>query len=302
MNLFGAVQRIKRYLVEDRRYRRAFYFVYFIVLVVFWIVDGGQYSNDMIWLWLLAILIFLPMKGFMKDWWPLLLTPFAYRAMHGFTDLLNENVNITNIISWERGLFGNIPTIILQDWLHLSSELHWYDFMLSLFYSSFYLLPIAAALILWFKKREVFHIFADGFILMTLAGYATYVLFPAMPPWLASQGGYLPEIPRLYAQASQAIFNIDLAATYASMKANLVAAMPSLHAAWPFFIFLCLALAFRWKSLWFAIFPLAIWFGIVYLGEHYVVDAIAGIIYASLAFIISKYLFQKKTNEDEFAS
>jgi membrane-associated phospholipid phosphatase len=36
------------------------------------------------------------------------------------------------------------------------------------------------------------------------------------------------------------------------------------------------------------VYPVGVWFSAVYLGEHYVVDVIGGIAYATIAFILAE--------------
>jgi len=42
----------------------------------------------------------------------------------------------------------------------------------------------------------------------------------------------------------------------------------------------------------FSLYPLLIWLGIIYLGEHYVIDAVLGIIYAIIAFWVTLKFFK----------
>jgi membrane-associated phospholipid phosphatase len=45
------------------------------------------------------------------------------------------------------------------------------------------------------------------------------------------------------------------------------------------------------KAWWIWIYPISIWIGVVYLGEHYVIDVIIGVIYAVLAYLLAYYFF-----------
>jgi membrane-associated phospholipid phosphatase len=65
------------------------------------------------------------------------------------------------------------------------------------------------------------------------------------------------------------------------LASNPVAAMPSLHTAFATIIALFLARRFhrRWRWL-FGLYPAAMGLALVYLGEHYVVDVVAGVVYA----------------------
>jgi len=70
-----------------------------------------------------------------------------------------------------------------------------------------------------------------------------------------------------------------------------VAAMPSLHAAYAllFALFVTRLFKTRWRYVaW--IYPLLIWVGTVYQGEHYVIDVLAGILFAILAYLAAPYI------------
>ena len=63
------------------------------------------------------------------------------------------------------------------------------------------------------------------------------------------------------------------------------AAFPSMHSALPFLISLFAIKIWKKKALPVLIFPVGVWFSAVYLGEHYVVDVLGGIVYAVAAFV-----------------
>jgi membrane-associated phospholipid phosphatase len=65
---------------------------------------------------------------------------------------------------------------------------------------------------------------------------------------------------------------------------NPVAAMPSLHTAFATLVALTIAARFRsrWRYL-LVLYPVAMGFTLVYCGEHYVLDLVAGVVYALAA-------------------
>ena len=68
--------------------------------------------------------------------------------------------------------------------------------------------------------------------------------------------------------------------------ANPVAAMPSLHAAYPMLLLLFFwRRAGRWRWL-LALYPLAMGFTLVYAAEHYVVDILFGWLYAVAVYLV----------------
>ncbi len=80
---------------------------------------------------------------------------------------------------------------------------------------------------------------------LTFNGYITYVLYPAMPPWMVSQFGHIPRTTRIIDQVWKHLhIGLGQALLAGGDKFdNNVAAMPSLHGAYPMLI--CL---FFWKG------------------------------------------------------
>jgi membrane-associated phospholipid phosphatase len=78
----------------------------------------------------------------------------------------------------------------------------------------------------------------------------------------------------------------NLSYYYSHLNPNPVAAMPSLHAAYPTLVLLALR-RYRKTYFWFFLpYPLLVWLSTVYLGEHYVIDVIAGAAYAFAAYFV----------------
>jgi membrane-associated phospholipid phosphatase len=79
--------------------------------------------------------------------------------------------------------------------------------------------------------------------------------------------------------------NYFVSPLYTHLNPNQFAAFPSLHAAFP-----ALALVYAWNryrvlAIALAVWTLAVLASIVYLGEHYIVDALDGFLYAAIATI-----------------
>jgi membrane-associated phospholipid phosphatase len=77
--------------------------------------------------------------------------------------------------------------------------------------------------------------------------------------------------------------NYFISPLYMHLNPNQFAAFPSLHAAFP-----ALAAVYAWKryralAVGLVFWTIAVLFSIVYLGEHYVVDAIDGFIYVAVS-------------------
>ena len=59
-----------------------------------------------------------------------------------------------------------------------------------------------------------------------------------------------------------------------------------MHSAIPWLVFLFAFRIWKWKSLPVLVIPVGTWFSAVYLGEHYFTDVVAGIIYATAAYLV----------------
>jgi PAP2 superfamily len=154
---------------------------------------------------------------------------------------------------------------------------------MSHFFASF----VVAAL-LWRFAYPQFRRFVGLFVTLTLFGFATYALFPAAPPWLASQQGALPPTAKII---DEMWAHIGLGAganmfSGTSHLANPVAAVPSIHAAYPFLLMLFFwRFAGRWRWL-LPLYPLAMGFTLIYGAEHYMFDVLLGWLYATGVYVI----------------
>src|SRR5437764_13982667 len=104
------------------------------------------------------------------------------------------------------------------------------------------------------------------------------------PPWWASSLGRIPTVQRVLGSVQwHGVTNpVVLLSRY--FHTDPVAAMPSMHAAFPVLVWLVLWRLFpRWG--WAAVvYPLAMGLAVIYAGEHYLIDVLAGFAYAAAAY------------------
>jgi membrane-associated phospholipid phosphatase len=120
-----------------------------------------------------------------------------------------------------------------------------------------------------------------------------FVLAPTAPPWLAADRGLLPH---LHDVVKTGLLDMHLN-TLADHKGDphlylTRAAFPSVHAAWPT-VSLLVVLRHRlprWVVACVLVQLASVWFAIVYGGEHYVSDVLAGALVAVAALaLVSRY-------------
>lgn len=260
---------------------------YCVLLFVTLIWSGNWPTADQVAIGLFgfAILTARPLS-FLRDWFPFIFLVLSYEALRGMSDGLVANAHIGFPITADKTIFdGTVPTIWLQDHLWDPNHLHWYDYVAAFMHPLHFIAPIAIALAFWMRSKKLYWKFVASYLLLTYAGLITYLLYPMAPPWYAADIGRLPHVETILGQvlwthsASHPIGFI-----YNHFDPNPVAAMPSLHAAFPVLVFCVFwRLSPRWGWLTF-VYPLLMDFSIVYMGEHYVIDALVGSLYGAAAF------------------
>jgi hypothetical protein len=181
-------------------------------------------------------------------------------------------------IDFDQALFGgHVPSVWLQQRLWDAAHLHWYDYAAWAVYMTHFFAVWVTAAVLWRVARERFRQYAATAVLLSLSAFATYWAYPAQPPWLAGDGGLIPHVDRVVPAVWGHLGVQTVQSTYENSDfVNTVAAMPSLHAAFPVMLLLFFWSAGRWVRLGLGLYTLAMAFTLVYGGEHFVADIVAG--------------------------
>jgi hypothetical protein len=134
---------------------------------------------------------------------------------------------------------------------------------------------LTAAFFLWLYRRSPtgFRRFRDGFLVATAIALVVHWRFPTAPPRLAGVGLVHP--------------GFGLAGL-----SNPVAAVPSLHAGWALGVGIGLvryARPLAWRAAG-ALYPAAVCFTIVATGNHFVLDAVAGMAVLGAGFAVATVL------------
>jgi membrane-associated phospholipid phosphatase len=256
--------------------------------------DGVPLARDALLVWLgLGLLAFaLPRRllpRMVVDWVPFAAILLAYDLLRGAADGLLFGAHTLPQIDADRALgAGAVPTVWLQQRLYDGAgHLHWYDIASWATYTTHFCATPLVAAVLWVTARPLFRRYVAAVSVLAAAGFATYALFPAVPPWLASAEGALPPVDRIVPAVWSNVHFLSLDGMWENgvRYANDVAAVPSLHAAYALLIalFLWPLARRRWQRALIAAYPLAMAWALVYTGEHYVVDVLAGWAYAVAA-------------------
>jgi membrane-associated phospholipid phosphatase len=262
--------------------------LYFLALVLWSAHYGIPVQRELVILWTCGALacasLGRPPREILQllaDWLPIVAALGAYDLTRGAADSLGIGVHYHPMIAFDRFLFGEVPTVWLQEHLY-QPTVQWWDVAFALVYTSYFILPFALAGLLWARDRLAFLGFARRLVTLALAGLATYVAFPAAPPWLASETGLIGEVHRSSSRGFEAL-GVGTASLFSEGQrvSNQVAAVPSLHAAFTMLVALFLwgRVRRRLRPL-LLLYPLAMGLTLVATGEHYFFDVVLGWLYA----------------------
>jgi PAP2 superfamily protein len=169
-------------------------------------------------------------------------------------------------LAWEKGIqdtFLRFPELVkAMNWFYLSSHF-----------------VVTGAFFIWlyWRNREGFSIFRDGFLLATAISLVIHWRYPTAPPRLADMG--VRDTIDLYS-------GVNIGKPHAERFSNPVAAVPSLHAGWALALGVGVLLYARNFMLRAAgvLYPAAVLLTIVVTGNHFVFDALTGALVMAVGF------------------
>jgi membrane-associated phospholipid phosphatase len=261
-------------------------------VVLVW-TQGLIISRDWLFGWMLVGLLAVSLsdplrwaRGVVVDWLPLMIVLLCYDLSLPVRVWLGIAPHVWPQLDADRFVFGELPTISLQHWLYDVGVAHWYDYVTFAVYLSHFFVTLLVLGLLWRLSYERFRHYRTLVVALATAGFVTYVLFPAVPPWLAAWYGYIKPVPRTIAAMWGEVGIAPAQALFENHGEfyNQEAALPSLHAAYPMLLLLFFWGAGRWARAGLVAYVLAMGFTLVYAGEHYVSDIIVGWLYAGAVF------------------
>jgi membrane-associated phospholipid phosphatase len=187
---------------------------------------------------------------------------------------------------FERELFNDrLPTVRLQDRFFTTGQPGVLDYFMTGVHWSYFIIPHVAAIIIWYKRPELFLRFFSAMTLMLGIGLAIYFLIPTNPPWLAPEPINSPSaavVYRVMESVGKELGGGIYEASYAVIgESNPRAAMPSIHLAFTsLLIFPAFAFGKKWGYLA-VVYTALMGFALVYMGEHFVTDLVVGFMCAA---------------------
>lgn len=221
-----------------------------------------------------------------------------------------ESVHLCDLRAHELALFGvtmNGERVTYHDWFqaHPSPVL---DGLCALPYATFIFVCIACAVWLYLRDYARMVRFTWCFFALNVAGFITYHLYPAAPPWYFHTHGCTVDV-LAHASEGPALARVDarlgihyFAGMY-GRASDVFGAMPSLHCAYAFIVALEGWAVFNrtWRAASIGFFVLMC-FSAVYLDHHWVLDAVAGVTYCCVVVAVARLLSRVRVRRAARAS
>ena len=212
----------------------------------------------------------------------------AYKTPHDDEQAQARRVHIDYPIDIDRVLgLGELPTLRLQralahvdadsgapSWRKLDRVLVWAHW-------AWFMVPHGSLLYILVRRRERFARAAVMTYAVFDIGASVYWLAPTAPPWYAASvagrdDGAAEHARRMMVEYGEHFWGDGWGPLYSVLGGNPLAAMPSLHFATTLMAALLLAEAGPLAGALGTSYAAVLGFALVYLGEHYVVDLLAG--------------------------
>jgi len=222
-----------------------------------------------------------------------------YDAMRLYPNFNFNDINILEPYILEKSLFGiqsNQGIITPNEYLAQNTDTI-SDFFSGIFYLTWVPLPMMYCIYLFFSDKKMLLRFSGAFLLANIIGFTIYYIYPAAPPWYVEYLGFEVDYD-VQGNAAQLlrfddIIGFPLFEKMYNKNANVFAAIPSLHSAYPVIL---LYFASKKKKWWLTVLcvieVLGIWYAAVYSMHHYIIDVILGAFCAIIAIFVFNLLLK----------
>lgn len=181
---------------------------------------------------------------------------------------------------------GELPTVRLQSAWYAREQPAWHDYLMLVAYAGHFVSIWVVAFYLWLFRVATFATYMLASAISYLIALPIHFALPTAPPWLASPHGSSRPIARVLFEVGRGIAPESYDAGM-QLSGNDVAAVPSLHMAMAWMILLSLWRHGRLSRAVSVVYATTMLWSIIYGGEHYLIDAVAGMLLAQLAWLLA---------------
>ncbi len=225
-------------------------------------------------------------KEFMTNSALIVAVLLTYESLQGITGTLVHSGSVVSLAPFDQALIGSNFAADVQRTFASSVT----TFVSTLFYGLHVFLVVIAFVLFWFKDRTVYRGYTYSLVVTSYLALVTFVVLPTDPPWLA---GTAKNLLRTGIEMFPTVFQ-NAQAMLLSGESDVVAAFPSLHAAYATLFSIFMFRVGRKYGL--ASLPIAggVYFSIIYLGQHFLVDLLGGIAYAGISVYAVEWMMARR--------
>jgi len=200
------------------------------------------------------------------DWAPFIVVYILFESLRGLVPKVVLRIDAKTPLVFEQSLFGAPLSLIMYHYRSLMVE-----YFSSIIYAMHPVDAVLLALLLYAHRRRSYYRYISSFMITSIIGLALYFAWPVAPPWMVLPGTRIPNYLARF-------ISLLRGATYGDP--NPFAAMPSLHMAIALLVAYYLYVSYRsgWVRGFAVSWPILMLFSIIYTGNHYLLDAIIGLI------------------------
>lgn len=266
-----------------------------VTLPVLMFFNVGLTPDSLIFVFLGAALLVGRPALFVRDWGVFFIVVLAWQKTSWAANLAGFPLHMTALIDADRAiawpfLHGALPQVWLQQHLFHLGQWRWYDIASWTVYGLHFPEPLIVGFAIWLRTRDGFRRFSTAFLVLAALAFIGYVIYPAVPPWMAFQKYHvIGPVHKIFSLFNDDVLKGQFGNHYKhvmDIRYNLTAAMPSLHAAFPVLSALYLRKTFGNWGLLMLVYAVVVWFSVVYMAEHWMIDVIVGIVCALAAYTI----------------
>jgi hypothetical protein len=206
----------------------------------------------------------------------------AYKMPNDEPEALRARVHVRYPIAIDRVLgLGELPTVRLQRRFAKPGQLSRVERVLAWCHWLWFAVPHASVAYVWLRRPERFGPAAARTYTVFDLGVLFYWLIPTAPPWWAASHGYLGQgdplpVRRMMSEYGERFWGDSWNELYDVLGGNPLAAMPSQHFGTSLMAAHLLAEVGPVAGTVGFAYTAALGLALVYLGEHYAIDLIAG--------------------------
>lgn len=263
----------------------------YVVTVVIWYAYNGVLFQFSLGLWALGLIpvtfVFGRSTQFVRELTPFIVLLLSYEALQGVAGSLAV-IPVIHATASTPGFLQAVQSAFLSPDL---------TDVMTFFYGLHFPMIMIASVLLWYSSRVLYKGYVYSLVACSYISLLFYMIAPSAPPW------YNGVVTNLLANTSNhagysGIIG-EMARIGSLIESDKLAAFPSLHAAYAVLFGYFTVKINKLFALVSVPVVAGILFSTIYLGQHYVIDLIGGVVVASASVLVTSRILKRQTSPSD---